>query len=159
MPFNTAWPKKLSHTHTFYSHQNYACRILQISANSGCTKPLDPCSVLQENQPTWILHISHPLTTYQHIPSCTIINHQIPSNTIRYNHIQTMSTTLHLLWQTRLHRFFQRLWICWHLVVHFDRRFIHSLKLGAGIAVEDVENPEAKTTFGEETREPVRVQL
>ena len=75
MPSNTVWPKEQkrhTHTDTFCSHQHYACRTF---TNHRCTKPLDPCNVIQEmlTQPTWILHISHPLTTCQHIPSYAII--------------------------------------------------------------------------------------
>ena len=70
---NTVWPKW---THTFHSHQNYACRILQIT--DAPNPHLDPCNVLQDMKIhiAWILHISHPLKTYQHIPSYTnYVNH------------------------------------------------------------------------------------
>ena len=69
---NTVWTKK-THTHTFHSHQNYACRILQIT--DAPNPHLDPCNILQEMKIhiAWILHISHPLKTYQHIPTYTII--------------------------------------------------------------------------------------
>ena len=74
---NTVWPKKTHiHTHTFHSHQNYACRILQIT--DAPNPHLDPCNVLQEMKIhiACILHISHPLKTYQHIPSYTnYVNH------------------------------------------------------------------------------------
>ena len=72
---NTVWTKK-THIHTFHSHQNYACRILQIT--DAPYPLLDPCNVLQEMKIhiAWILHISHPLKTYQHIPSYTnYVNH------------------------------------------------------------------------------------
>ena len=69
---NTVWTKK-THIHTFHSDQNYACRILQIT--DAPNPHLDPCKVLQEMKIhiAWILHISHPLKTYQHIPTYTII--------------------------------------------------------------------------------------
>ena len=69
---NTVWPKK---THTFYSHQNYACRILQIT---GAPTPPRSMQGLQKMKIhiAWILHISLPLTTYQHMPSYTnYVNH------------------------------------------------------------------------------------
>ena len=72
---NTVWTKK-THLHTFYSHQNYACRILQIT--DAPNPRLDPSNVLQEMKIhiARILHISHPLKTYQHIPSYTNhVNH------------------------------------------------------------------------------------
>ena len=72
---NTVWTKK-THIHTFYSHQNYACRILQIT--DAPNPNLDPCNVLQETKIhiAWILQVSHPLKTYQHIPSYTnYVNH------------------------------------------------------------------------------------
>ena len=67
---NTVWTKK-THIHTFHSHQNYACRILQIT--DAPNPHLDPCNVLQEMKIhiACILHISHPLKTYQYIPSYT----------------------------------------------------------------------------------------
>ena len=77
---NTVWTKKTHiHTHTFYSHQNYVCRILQIT--DAPNPHLDPCNVLQEMKIhiAWILHISHALKTYQHIPSYTnYVNHAAP---------------------------------------------------------------------------------
>ena len=68
--------RKHTYTHTFHSHQNYACRILQIT--DAPNPHLDPCNVLQEMKIhiACILHISHPLKTYQHIPSYTnYVNH------------------------------------------------------------------------------------
>ena len=71
---NTVWTKK-THTHILLTSK--LC--LQNLANHGCPKP-SPRSMqrLQKMkiQIAWILHISLPLTTYQHMPSYTnYVNH------------------------------------------------------------------------------------
>ena len=76
---NTVWTKKThTHTHTHILLTSKLC--LQNLANNGCTKSsprsMQRTSRNEESTSLGILHISHPLKTYQHIPSYSnYVNH------------------------------------------------------------------------------------